>query len=152
MVQGTVRVGLHISVCFPGPGLITGGPELFQVLFPAPGNIIPHFQEHHRKAPDSFPLQTKPRIFPVTKSFYFIHIFICQIDASCKAHLTVRHQNFPMVPVVHNHRHYGIQRIKPDALYAPFLHLLIVFFRKGGHTPEIIINKTYIQSLSCLLL
>ena len=63
-------------------------------------NIIPQFQEHACKTPDTFSGQTDCRILPIPKTHSGIDILIRQVHSPGIGNLSVNHRDLPVIPVI----------------------------------------------------
>ena len=122
------------------------------VIFCGTVDIIPHFQKHCRKTPDCLSLNPHSGIFPVSKPFDFIDIFIGKIDTACKSNIPIHHKNFTVIAVVHHHRDQWFKRIECHTGNPSLLQLFIISKRNRIDAADIIIDKAHIHSGLCLFL
>ena len=61
---------------------------------------IPHMKKHHGHTPHGIAFQHYRRILPMAEAFLLVNIFICQIDSSCKACLSVNDTDLSVISVI----------------------------------------------------
>jgi len=110
-------------------------------------DIVPHFKEHDRHAPDRLSFQTDSGVLPVAKSRCLVNIFVRKVDSSGKSNFSVDNKDFPVISVIHHNRHDRTEWIKCCAFDSFFLKLLIILRWKRIDAANIIIDQSDIHTL-----
>ena len=97
IIKGTVRIRHHVA---RRPVAENMGSQVRTVAHRLFLSDIPHLQKHHSKILHRVALDHYACIFPVSKTQFFIDIFIRQIHAPCKGRDPVDYQYFTVIPVV----------------------------------------------------
>ena len=114
-------------------------PEAVDVLILFPEGI-PHFKEHHGKAPDALSVKAHAGVLPVAEADDFIDILIRQIDSAGIGRMPVDNQNLSVIPVVHHQGEKGNHRIEGHAPDARLLQPFAVAAGKPGDAAHIIVD------------
>ena len=151
IIQRRIGVGLHQPGSAEGLRMPHMGAEAADIRILLPEGV-PHFQEHHGKAPDSLPLQPDSRILPVAEADDLIDIFIRQIDPAGIARMAVDHQDLPVVPVVHDQRKDRHHRVEGHAFDARLFQPGVISRGKPGDAAHVVVDHADLHALSGLLL
>ena len=97
-IQRTVCIGDHI----PRINVLRLAWKNFQIILIIVfvSLQIPQLQKHLGQTLYRISFYHNGRIFPVTKAFFFVNIFIRQIGTSGESGLTVDHKNFSVITII----------------------------------------------------
>ena len=116
--------------------------QIFFIIFFLMFCDIPHLQKHDRKILYRISLDHDRCIFPMSKPFFLINIFICQIDSACKCRMSIDHADFAMISVILVRGKNWLDRTKHFAFDSFFLKCLRIMIRQKRNTAHPIIHKS----------
>ena len=108
---------------------------------------VPHLQELCCQALDGLTFHTDARILPLAIGEFPPKIFIRQIESASKGHLSIHHQNLPVVPMVHKqvqNRQRRIEHLAADAQLVHGFGKLEVYIT---YAADIIVHQPHFHSL-----
>ena len=87
----------------------------------------------------------------MSKTFFLINVFICQINTAGKSCFAINDTDFTVIPVVLHNIQKRTERIKDLTLNAFFAKILIIFVWQCCNTAKAIIDQAYIHAFRSLL-
>ena len=148
VIQWIVGKWLNIA---RGTG-IPFGRIVFGVIFLFSMQVVPHGQEHCCQCKYTFSFEHDRSVLPMSMLFIGIDIFVCQIDSSSKADISVNYADLSMITGIEFAGQNRYKRIKDTAFDSVALQFFVVSVRQCHDTSHIIINHADIYALSCLFL
>ena len=111
---------------------------------------VPHLQKHQCKAAGGFALQHNGGVLPVAVLYFFIDIFIGQIDAARKRDPAVDHHDLAVVAVIVMRGNKGHDGGKHLALNAQLAQLFGVDARQRAEFTGAVIHQAHFHPFACL--
>ena len=109
--------------------------------------IIPQLKEHPGEASDSFSFHHHCRILPVAKTFFFVDIFICQINTAGKCRFAIDNRYFSVVTVILGGGKSGLYGIEFFTLNPLRLKLLGITVREQRYRAGSVVHEPHLHTL-----
>ena len=144
MVQRAVCKRLQIALALCILRIIR--PERSHILL-QPRDIVPDAEEHHHHRPDGLAFYQNAAVLPVAEALDLVDVFIREVHAARKSHLSVDEHELAVVAVIEPAGEDRDERVKDVRLNAHLAQLLAVAHRKARDAAEVIVQNANVYTL-----
>ena len=144
VVQRAVRERLQIALALCILRIIR--PERSHILL-QPRDIVPDAEEHHHHRPDGLAFYQNAAVLPVAEALDLVDVFIREVHAARKSHLSVDEHELAVVAVIEPAGKDRDERVKDVRLNAHLAELPAVAHRKARDAAEVIVQNAHVHAL-----
>ena len=121
-------------------------PERGHILL-QPRDIVPDAEEHHHHRPDGLAFYQNAAVLPVAEALDLVDVFIREVHAARKSHLSVDEHELAVVAVIEPAGEDRDERVKDVRLNAHLAELPAVAHRKARDAAEVIVQNANVYTL-----